>query len=127
MVNDFSFIKVTSSEDELQASSHNPLASSVPEYIVSHLQAQTVLENELFLDNMEKEAKFLNFKNNIISDLTKIISEKIKRELKTFKIESSKHLPKSLTWYKKQTNVLKEECKSKNLIIAKLKKQLKIY
>ena len=127
MVNDFSFIKVTSSEDELQAPSHNPLTSSVPEHIVSHLQAQTVLENELFLDNMEKEAKFLNFKNNIISDLTKIISEKIKRELKTFKIESSKHLPKSLTWYKKQTNVLKEECKSKNLIIAKLKKQLKIY
>ena len=127
MVNDFSFIKVTSSEDELQASSHNPLTSSVPEHIVSHLQAQTVLENELFLDNMEKEAKFLNCKNNIISDLTKIISEKIKRELKTFKIESSKHLPKSLTWYKKQTNVLKEECKSKNLIIAKLKKQLKIY
>ena len=127
MVNDFSFIKVTSPEDELQASSHNPLASSVPEHIVSHLQAQTVLENELFLDNMEKEAKFLNFKNNIISDLTKIISEKIKRELKTFKIESSKHLPKSLTWYKKQTIVLKEECKSKNLILAKLKKQLKIY
>ena len=127
MVNDFSFIKVTSSEDEFQASSHNPLTSSVPEHIVSHLQAQTVLENELFFDNMEKEAKFLNFKNNIISDLTKIISEKIKRELKTFKIESSKHLPKSLTWYKKQTNVLKEECKSKNLIIAKLKKQLKIY
>ena len=127
MVNDFSFIKVTSSEDELQASSHSPLTSSVPEHIVSHLQAQTVLENELFLDNMEKEAKFLNFKNNIISDLTKIISEKIKRELKTFKIESSKHLPKSLTWYKKQTIVLKEECKSKNLILAKLKKQLKIY
>ena len=69
------------------------------------------LKNELFLDNMEKEAKFVNFKNNIISDLTKLISEKIKTELKIFKIELPKHLSESLTWYKKQTNVLKEECK----------------
>ena len=45
---------------------------------MSHLQSPTVLENELFLDNMEKEAKCINFKNNIISDLTKIISEKTK-------------------------------------------------
>ena len=38
---------------------------------------------------MEKKAKFTNFKNNIISDLTKIISEKIKTEVKIFKTESS--------------------------------------
>ena len=89
---------------------------------MSHLQSPAVLENELFLGNIEKEAIFVNFKNNIISDLTKIISEKIKTELKLFKLESSKHLSESLTWYKKQTNVLKEECKSKDVIIAKLSK-----
>ena len=89
---------------------------------MSHLQSPRVLEKELFLDNMEKEAKFLNFKNNIISNLTKIISKKIKTELKIFKIESSKHLSESLTCYKKQTNVLKEQCKSKDMVIAKLSK-----
>ena len=86
----------------------------------------TVLENELFLDNMEKEAKFVNFKNNIISDLTKIISEKIKAELKTFKIESLKQLSESLTWYKNETNVLKEEFQSKDMIIVKISEQLKV-
>ena len=58
---------------------------------------------------MEKEAKFVNFKKNIISNLTKIISEKNKTELKTFKIESLEQLSKSLTWYKNKTKVLKEE------------------
>ena len=115
MVNDFSFTEVTSPEDELQV-------YSVSEHIVSHLQSPTVLENELFLDNMEKEARFVNFKNNIISDLTKIISEKIKTELKTFKTEMLKQLSESLTWQKNKTNVLKEECKSKDMIIAKLSK-----
>ena len=113
MVNDFSFTKAASLEEELQV-------YSVSEHIVSHLQSPTVLESELFLDNMEKEARFVNFKNNIISDLTKIISEKIKTELKTFKTDSLRELSESLTWYKKETNVLKEECKSKDLIIAKL-------
>ena len=117
MVNDFSFTEVTSPEDELQV-------YSVSEHIVSHLQSPTVLENELFLDNMEKEAKFVDFKNNIFPDLTKMISEKIKTELKIFKIESSKHLSESLIWYKKQTSVLKEECESKNMIIAKLSKTI---
>ena len=46
--------------------------------IVSRLQSSTLLENELFLVNMEKEGKFVHFKNNIISDLIKIISEKLK-------------------------------------------------
>ena len=69
MVNDFSFTEVTSPENELQVYSFS-------EHIVSRTQSLTVLENELFLDNMEKKAKFLKFKNNIISDLTKIISEK---------------------------------------------------
>ena len=77
MVNDFSFTEVTSPEDELQV-------YSVSEHTVSHLQSPTVLENEFFLGNIEKEAKFVNFKNNIISDLTKIIGEKIKTELKPF-------------------------------------------
>ena len=113
MVNDFSFSEVTSADDELQV-------YSVSEHNVSHLQLLTVLENELFLDNMKKEAKFVNFKNNIISDLTKIISEKIKTEQKTFKIESLKQLSESLTWHKNKTNVLNEECKSKDMIIAKL-------
>ena len=94
MVNDFSFTEVTSPEDALQA-------YQVSEHIVSHLQSPTVLEYELFLGNMEKEAKFINFKNNIIFDLTKIIREKMKTELKIFKTESSKHLSESLTWYKK--------------------------
>ena len=94
MVTYFLFTEVTSPEDklqgELQTFSHNPLAYSVSEHIMSHLKSQTVLENEIFLDNVEKEAKFLNFKNNIISNLTKIISEKIRTELKIFKIESSR-------------------------------------
>ena len=117
MVNDFSFTEVTSPEDELQV-------YSVSEHIASHLQSPTVLENELFLDNMEKEARFVNFKNNIIAELTKIISEKIKTELKTFKTDSLKELSESLTWYKNETNVLKEECKSKDMIIAKLSKTI---
>ena len=50
MVNDFSFTEVTSPEDELQV-------YPVSEHIVSHLKLPTVLENKLFLDNMEKEAK----------------------------------------------------------------------
>ena len=57
MVNDVSFTEATSPEEELQA-------YSVSEHIVSHLQSPTVLENELFLDNMEKEAERVNFKNN---------------------------------------------------------------
>ena len=117
MVNDVSFTEATSPEEELQA-------YSVSEHIVSHLQSPTVLENELFLDNMEKEARFVNFKNNIIAELTKIISEKIKTELKTFKTDSLKELSESLTWYKNETNVLKEECKSKDMIIAKLSKTI---
>ena len=114
---DFSLTEVTTPEDELQV-------YLVSEHIVSHLQSPTVLENELFLHNMEKEAKFVNIKNNIMPDISKIISEKIKSELNIFKIESAKHLSESLTWYKKQTNVLKDECKSKDMIIAKLSKTI---
>ena len=55
MINDFSFTKFTSPEDELQA-------YSVSEYIVSHLKSPAVLENELFLDNMQKEGKFVDLK-----------------------------------------------------------------
>ena len=73
---------------------------------------------------MEKEANFVNFKNNTISNLTKIINEKIKTELKTFKIALSHHSSESLTWYKKQTNVLKEVGKSNDMIIAKLSKTI---
>ena len=62
MVDDFSLTDVTSPEDELQV-------YPVSEHIVSHLQSSTVLENELFLHNMEKEAKFVNFKNNIMPDI----------------------------------------------------------
>ena len=40
---------------------------------------------------------------------------KTKTELKTFKIELLKQLLKSLTWYKNETDVLKEQCKSKDL------------
>ena len=72
----------------------------------------------------KKKASFVNFKNNIISDVKKIISEKIKTELKTFKTDSLKELSESLTWYKNETNVLKEECKSKDMIIAKLSKTI---
>ena len=51
MVNDFSFTETTSPEEELQV-------YSVSKHIVSHLQSPAVLENELFLDNMEKKSKF---------------------------------------------------------------------
>ena len=73
---------------------------------------------------MEKEVRFVNFKNNIISDLTKIISEKIKTELQTFKTDSLKELSGSLTWYKNETSVLKEECNSKDMITVKLSKTI---
>ena len=79
MVNDFSSTETTSPVDELQV-------YSVSKHIASHLQSPTLLEKELFLENMEKEAKFVNFKYSIISDQTKIISEKIKAEPKIFKI-----------------------------------------
>ena len=42
---------------------------------------------------MKKEVKFVKFKNNIISYLTKIISKKIKTKLKTFKIENNYQNP----------------------------------
>ena len=103
MVNDISFTEATSPEEESQV-------YSVSEHIVCHLQSPTVLENELFLDNLEKEARFVNFNNNI-AELTKIIIEKVKTELKIFKADLLKKLPESLTWYKNETNVLKEECK----------------
>ena len=86
MVNYFSFTEVTSPEDELQN-------YSILEHIVSYPQSPTVPENELFLDNMKKEVKFVKFKNNSISYLTKIISKKIKTELKTFKIENNYQNP----------------------------------
>ena len=47
------------------------------------------------------------------------MSEQIKTELKIFRTELSKHLSESLTWYKKQTNVVKE-FKARDMIIAKL-------
>ena len=86
IVNYFSFTEVTSPEDELQN-------YSILEHIISYPQSPTVPENELFLDNMKKEVKFVKFKNNIISYLTKIISKKIKTELKTFKIENNYQNP----------------------------------
>ena len=61
MVNDVSLTEATSPEEELQV-------YSVSEHILSHLQSPTVLENQLFLDHMEKEARFVNFKNNIIAN-----------------------------------------------------------
>ena len=48
MVYDISFTEATSPEEELQV-------YSVSEYIISHLQSPTVLENELFLDDMKKK------------------------------------------------------------------------
>ena len=71
---------------KLQKSNHQRTNYKFTQFqnIVSRLQSPTLLENELFLVNMEKEGKFVHFKNNIISDLIKIISEKIKTELKTF-------------------------------------------
>ena len=44
---------------------------------------------------MEKEANFVIFKINIISNLMNTISKRVKAELKPSKIESSKHVSKS--------------------------------
>ena len=44
--------------------------------------------------------------------------------MKTFKTDSLQELSESLTWYKNETNFLKEECKSKDMIIAKLSKTI---
>ena len=71
---------------------------------------------------MEKEANFVNFNNNNISHLKKIINIKIKTELKTLRIELAKHLSESLSWYKEQINIIKEKCKSKDIILFKLSK-----
>ena len=46
-------------------------ADPVSEHIVSYLQSPTILENELFLDNMYKEADFSNFFLKNVSDLKK--------------------------------------------------------
>ena len=73
---------------------------------------------------MDKEARFVNLKNNIISVLTKTISEKVKTELQTFKTDSLRKLSESLTWYKNETSVLKEECNSKDMITTKLSKTI---
>ena len=81
------------------------------------------MKTSLFLDNMEKEARFVNFKNNFVSDLAKI-NEKNRTELKTFQTDSLKELSESLTWHKNDTNVLKKEYKSKDMIIAKLSKAI---
>ena len=72
----------------------------------------------------ENFKKFRKFNNNIISDLTKIINEKIKTELKTFKTESLKELSESLTWHKNETKALREEGASKYMIIARLSKTI---
>ena len=40
----------------------NPLEQPISEHTVFHLQSPVVLENELFLDNTEKEAKLVNLK-----------------------------------------------------------------
>ena len=71
MVNDFSFTKVQSPEERLQASSCSTLAPPVSEHIASSLQSPMILENELFLDNMHKEADFSNFFLKNVSDLKK--------------------------------------------------------
>ena len=55
--------------EKLQASSYNPLVSSVSEHLVSHLELLTLLENEVFIDIAVKEVHFANFKNNIISSV----------------------------------------------------------
>ena len=65
-VNYFSFTEVPSPDPslvpspkkKLQVPSYNPLVSPVSEHIVSHLKSPQVLENELFLDIMEKRMKF---------------------------------------------------------------------
>ena len=92
MVNHFSFTEVTSPEDQSQSLS----LPSFRTYCVSSTIAYSTWKRVI-----EKEAKVINFKNIIISDLTKIISKIIKAELKIFKLESPKHLSESLTWYKK--------------------------
>ena len=60
---------------------------------------------------MKKDAKFINFKKKYYLQPNKNNQQKIKTELKTFKTESFKQLSESLTWYKNETNVLKEEVK----------------
>ena len=55
------------------------------------------LKTSYFYNNMEKEANFVIFKINIISNLMNTISKRVKAELKPSKIESSKHVSKSFT------------------------------
>ena len=77
IVNKIPFVEVPSLEsppfpsptEKLQASSYNPLVSSVSKHLVSHLELLTLLENEVFIDIVVKEVHFANFKKNIISSV----------------------------------------------------------
>ena len=63
MVNEFSFTKVSSPDlspvpsPKEKMLSYNTLVSPVSEHLVSHLQSTVVLENDLFLGNIEKKSK----------------------------------------------------------------------
>lgn len=63
MVNEFSFTEVSSPDlspvpsPKEKMPSYNPLDSPVSEHLVSHLQSTVVLENDLFLGNIEKKSK----------------------------------------------------------------------
>ena len=97
MVTEYSFNEVPSPVpspyENLQASNYIVPWFSQLQNILSHIYNRRRTWTRIFLDNIEKEANFLNF------NLTKIINKKIK--LKTFKIDSSKRFSESLTWYKK--------------------------
>ena len=97
MVTEYSFTEVPSPVpspyENLQASSYIVPWFSQLQNILSPIYNRRRTWTRIFLDNIEKEANFLNF------NLTKIINKKIK--LKTFKIDFSKRFSESLTWYKK--------------------------
>ena len=119
MVNDFSFTEATSPEDELLS-----FWVFILSVICSRWQYLKTSYCLIVWKKKQNFKKFRKFKNNIISDLTKIINEKIKTELKTFKTESLKELSESLTWHRNETKALREEGKSKYMIIARLSKTI---
>ena len=57
--------------------------------------SRSILENELFLNNMLKKAHYTNFKKKIITELQKTVERIFNLELEQFKAKSEKTLPDS--------------------------------
>ena len=70
--------------------------------------------------NCTEEINYKNFKDNILRDIRKDIEDMIKRKIKSVEKTSKASIENCSLNYLEQTNILKSELNSKNLIINKL-------